>query len=146
MSGIWMMVIPQTRFLRYTRYLSNGPFNVKLKVEDNNGCMNNATSRIVGFNVSDGKELISGNAINVFPNPFKGSTNINFTLTRNAQVKVTVYDMLGKELGILLSEELSSGNHSTQLNSNLLKSHAGMYLIKVEVDGEAYTKQVVQVN
>jgi PKD repeat protein len=52
-------------------YLSNGPFNVKLKVEDNNGCMNNATSRIVGFNVSDGKELISGSAINVFPNPFQ---------------------------------------------------------------------------
>jgi PKD repeat protein len=127
-------------------YLSNGPFNVKLKVEDNNGCMNNATSRIVGFNVSDGKELISGSAINVFPNPFKGSTNIKFTLTRNAQVKVTVYDMLGKELGILLSEELNSGNHSTSLNSEILKSHAGIYLIKVEVDGEAYTKQVVQVN
>lgn len=127
-------------------FLSNGPFNVKLKVADNNGCMNNATSRIVGFNVSNGKEMISGNAFNVFPNPFKGSTNINFTLTRNAQVKVTVYDMLGKELGTLLNDELSSGNHSTLLNSNLLKSHAGMYLIKVEVDGEAYTKQVVQVN
>lgn len=126
-------------------FLSNGPFNVKLKVTDFNGCIGDATPRIVAFNVSSGKELIGQNAINVFPNPFRGTTNINFTLARNANVKVVVYDMLGKELGTLLNEELSSGNHSTQLNSNILKSHAGMYLIKVEVNGEVYTKQVVEI-
>lgn len=52
-----------------------------------------------------------------FPNPFNPSTTVSFTLPLTKKVTVKVYDMLGKEVRTLLSnEELAKGSHSVVWN------------------------------
>jgi len=52
-----------------------------------------------------------------FPNPFNPSTTVSFTLPLTKKVTAKVYDMLGKEVRTLLSnEELAKGTHSVVWN------------------------------
>ena len=43
-----------------------------------------------------------------YPNPFNASTNIEFYLPKRAQVKLTIYDVMGKEIHILVNNEFDS--------------------------------------
>src|SRR4029453_4027820 len=44
-----------------------------------------------------------------YPNPFNPSTKINFSITSNQFVSLIVYDILGREISVLVSEHLSEG-------------------------------------
>lgn len=46
------------------------------------------------------------------PNPFTGTTEINFSLSKPAHVIITVYDILGKEIIELVNMPLQQGLHS----------------------------------
>ncbi|MBN1154716.1 right-handed parallel beta-helix repeat-containing protein [candidate division KSB1 bacterium] len=64
-----------------------------------------------------------------YPNPFNSSTVIQFELARAGEVRLVVYDMMGKEIMRLLDEELSAGRHSVILRGDELSS--GVYLYGV---------------
>jgi hypothetical protein len=84
---------------------------------------------------------VSGNYITVkddnftnFPNPFNSKTNINFTISEAGKSVIRVYNSIGKEIKILLNEELQRGQHDTYWDArdsygNLVPS--GVYLIVV---------------
>jgi len=48
-----------------------------------------------------------------YPNPFNPSTVIRFNLTVSAHVKLAVYDMLGREIVLLVDQTMQSGEHQT---------------------------------
>jgi hypothetical protein len=71
-----------------------------------------------------------------YPNPFNPSTTISFTLKKNAQVKLSVYDALGREVTMLLDAQLSQGHHDVQWNSTDYSGvpvSSGLYLYKINV-------------
>ncbi len=51
-----------------------------------------------------------------YPNPFNPVTNIKFELNKSEIVTIKVYDVLGKEIKLLLEENLSAGEHNVQWN------------------------------
>jgi hypothetical protein len=61
-----------------------------------------------------------------YPNPFNLSTTIAFTIPEDGYVTITIYDILGREVGILLEKYLPAGNHS--VNFNAYKNAGGVYL------------------
>ncbi|MBI5401759.1 MAG: T9SS type A sorting domain-containing protein [Ignavibacteriae bacterium] len=63
-----------------------------------------------------------------YPNPFNGQTYIEFSLPKQAQGKVAVFNILGQELEILKNETLPLGNYKLSWNSMNLAS--GVYLSK----------------
>ena len=65
--------------------------------------------------------LISQN----YPNPFNPSTTIEFTLPRSELTTLKVYNILGKEVMTIVSNNLNQGNHSYQFNAKNLAS--GVY-------------------
>jgi len=65
-----------------------------------------------------------------FPNPFNPSTNIRFSLPKASNVKLTIYDVLGKEVTTLVNNELNAGTHTIAWNASNLAS--GIYLYKLE--------------
>jgi hypothetical protein len=68
-----------------------------------------------------------------YPNPFNPSTSISFVLKDAGEVTLTVYDLLGKEIEILLDKEYrSKGNHIVNFDANNLAS--GVYLYKMECE------------
>ncbi len=55
--------------------------------------------------------------ISVFPNPFNGSTTIEFELAEKASVSLSIYDSKGHRVRQLLVSDLSEGKHSLSWNS-----------------------------
>jgi len=74
-----------------------------------------------------------------FPNPFNPSTIIRFTLPARSFVILKVFDLLGREVASLLSEELSAGVYSRQWNGSNMPS--GVYIYRMQArqisDGQA---------
>lgn len=64
-----------------------------------------------------------------YPNPFNPVTNIKFDIIKSNNVKVIVYDMLGKEIAVLLNEVLQPGSYKVDFDGSSLSS--GMYYYKV---------------
>jgi beta-glucanase (GH16 family) len=93
-------------------------------------------SALMAENASDNEV-----ALNTYPNPFDRSFTLTFTLTRPAQVGVTVMDGLGRAVDSMESREYPKGDHSLKFENELKAS--GLYFVKVNVDGKLFMlKQV----
>jgi hypothetical protein len=64
-----------------------------------------------------------------YPNPFNPTTVINYQLPIISQVTLKVYDVLGREVRILVSERQSAGNHSAVFDAKNLPSGIYFYTI-----------------
>lgn len=76
-----------------------------------------------------------------YPNPFNPATNIRFSLSKSASVSMHIYDITGRLVSTLLQEQsLNSGRHTIQFNASDLAS--GVYIYRLNVDGEVFTKKL----
>ncbi|MEX0686204.1 MAG: ice-binding family protein [Balneolales bacterium] len=69
-----------------------------------------------------------------YPNPFNPTTQINFELPEQAVVRLAVYDMLGREVAVLVSESRSAGQHQVTWNAHSASS--GMYVYRLTSNGQ----------
>ena len=67
------------------------------------------------------------------PNPFNAHTEIIYTLLRPAQVKVDVYDLLGRHVAELLDETQPAGENFAIWKTE--RDPSGTYVFCVEVEG-----------
>ncbi len=75
-----------------------------------------------------------------YPNPFALSTTVGFALPEAADVRVTVLDVLGREVAVLVDEPLEAGRHSAQFEAAGLAS--GVYLVRMTADGFTEVQRV----
>jgi hypothetical protein len=70
-----------------------------------------------------------------YPNPFNGSTTIPFTLQTASDVKVNVFDMLGREVATLADGQMGAGKQNVVFNRNAngLRLPTGTYIYRVTV-------------
>ena len=64
-----------------------------------------------------------------YPNPFNPTTAISFQLSANSEVTLTVYDMLGREVAVLVDGKVSAGLHEVVFNGAGLSS--GIYFYRL---------------
>ncbi|NTV82700.1 MAG: T9SS type A sorting domain-containing protein, partial [Bacteroidales bacterium] len=68
------------------------------------------------------------------PNPFSTSTFIEYTMPETGKVKLTVLDMLGQEIAVLVEATQTAGSYTVEYSAAGLAT--GVYLYKITVDGE----------
>ena len=101
----------------------------------------------LSFGPATGVEESSSIKPNVFtlsqnyPNPFNPSTTISFSVPSRSFVSLKVFDCLGKEVGTIVSEELSAGNYLRQWNASSLPS--GIYYYRLQSGSFTDTKKLV---
>ncbi len=76
-----------------------------------------------------------------YPNPFNAVSIIRFTLPGTSWVDLTLYNVLGTQIAILLSEERTIGEHEFQLDASNLSS--GVYWYRLKADGFIDIKKIV---
>jgi hypothetical protein len=76
-----------------------------------------------------------------YPNPFNPTTSINFAVPKPTVVKLTVFDILGKEVATLVNEFLQPGNYNFGFDASSLSS--GMYFYKMEAGEFTDTKKMM---
>jgi len=69
-----------------------------------------------------------------YPNPFNPQTTINYQLSRSGQVRLTVSDVLGREVATLVNEHQPVGRYSVQFDGSKLASGVYLYWLKVVSD------------
>jgi hypothetical protein len=69
-----------------------------------------------------------------YPNPFNPRTTIAFTLARNAQVRLPIYDLRGRQVAVLVDGELPAGRHEVLWDAAGLPS--GLYVYRIIGDGQ----------
>jgi hypothetical protein len=65
-----------------------------------------------------------------YPNPFNPTTIIEFTLPKTSEVSLKVFNILGEEVTILVSDRLSTGSYSYKWDASNLAS--GVYLYRLQ--------------
>jgi uncharacterized lipoprotein YddW (UPF0748 family) len=76
-----------------------------------------------------------------YPNPFNPTTRIDFELPKAGFTTLSVYDILGRKVEILLSKELSGGRYSVNFNASKLSS--GMYIYILQSKGIMIVKKMM---
>lgn len=78
-----------------------------------------------------------------YPNPFRSETTIAFNQPKDGNVKISVYNYMGKEVVELCNKYFQSGDNEIKFNGSKLK--AGFYIIRLESDsGFVSSSMIVQ--
>jgi hypothetical protein len=83
---------------------------------------------------------------NNFPNPFNPTTTISYELPKNSFVNIIIYDVLGREVKVLVSGELVSGFHEIIWNGTNKLGHsvsAGVYFYTVSAGDKVQTGKMI---
>jgi len=64
-----------------------------------------------------------------YPNPFNPSTTIRFSVPRLEYVNITVFNSIGEQIAVLVSEEMGIGTYETTFDASRLSSGAYFYRI-----------------
>lgn len=75
-----------------------------------------------------------------YPNPFNPVTTIAFDLPRTSKVILTVFDILGNEINILVNDELPAGRYRHTLNASDYTS--GIYFYRLEAGDYHKTRKI----
>jgi len=65
-----------------------------------------------------------------YPNPFNPNTKIEYRLNESGNVKVSVFDLLGREVAVLINEEQPVGRYAVSWNAADMPS--GMYICRLQ--------------
>jgi len=76
-----------------------------------------------------------------YPNPFNPVTHISFDIKTSGNVKLTLYDVLGKEVKVMVDKQLNPGSYFTELNAEDLPS--GVYFYTLRSENYYETKSLV---
>ena len=78
---------------------------------------------------------------NNYPNPFNQSTVITYSIPMQTAVKLTIYDLQGKQVATLVDNFQESGIYSVPFNAHSLSS--GVYLYRLDSGSEVITKKMM---
>ena len=77
-----------------------------------------------------------------FPNPFSNTTTIRYSLPKTMQVRLSVYDLLGREVAIVEQGTYDAGIYVHEFDGSLLSP--GIYYTRLEVDHLQFVKKMVK--
>ncbi|MCX7876814.1 MAG: putative Ig domain-containing protein [Melioribacteraceae bacterium] len=78
-----------------------------------------------------------------YPNPFNPSTTIKFEIAKQSNVRLTVYNSIGKDVAELINKEMSAGNYQVNFDATNLPS--GIYYYKLETENFTQTRKMLLV-
>ena len=76
-----------------------------------------------------------------FPNPFNPTTSIRYALPQAAEVRLTVYDVLGRQVAVLAEGMKPPGEHQVAVDASAWAS--GLYFYTIEAAGQKRTQHMM---
>jgi hypothetical protein len=95
----------------------------------------------------DGATPPAASAIrSIFPNPFNPATRISFEIAGKTAVELSIYDVSGRRVAVLVRGELESGRYEAVWNGRAVAGRtaaSGVYFCRLEAGGVVETKKIV---
>ncbi len=108
----------------------------------NNGRIYKYNPEIIGIGHNK-KTAESYRLFQNYPNPFNPATKIYYEVPSAGNVKLSIYDVLGREVAVLINDNQQSGKHEIQWNASGYPS--GVYFYKLSAGNYSETKKMVLV-
>lgn len=91
----------------------------------------------LGFN----KEYLSERKLQAYPNPFSDFTTINYSVEKYSNVVLSVYDIYGKQIEILVNKAHEKGDYSIDWKGyNYID---GIYFYRLNIDGKSFSEKMI---
>ncbi|RLC53390.1 MAG: hypothetical protein DRI23_00385 [Candidatus Cloacimonadota bacterium] len=92
--------------------------------------------------VAESKNFLGNN----FPNPFNPATSISYSISKDGNVDLKVYNMKGQLVKTLVSENKTAGSHSIEWNGTDDSNHkvsSGLYFYKLDTSDYTSVKKMI---
>lgn len=120
-----------------------GWHKVSLIAIDANGCAGTFEDSVETWsNVGVEESAASKFGVSMYPNPFSTIANVAYTLEKPSSVTVKVFDMLGRNVAEFNKGLQGAGKYKQEINSEGFS--AGAYIIRLQIDDQVISRQMVQ--
>jgi hypothetical protein len=75
------------------------------------------------------------------PNPFNPETTINYRLTEDAKIRISIYNALGQQVALLADQNQAAGSYQFKWDASNCSS--GFYFLNIHVNGKVYTHKLM---
>ncbi len=131
-------------YKRETAWVDTSMYTVAFVQNDNNKEVINSakgTYSVTGVSNNNGEIPSVYSLSQNFPNPFNPNTTINYSIPKSGFVTLKVYDLLGREMAVLVNGNAPAGNYSVDFYAGNFSS--GVYFYKLESGSFNQIKKLV---
>jgi photosystem II stability/assembly factor-like uncharacterized protein len=96
---------------------------------------------ISGINISSQETPVENKLYQNYPNPFNPATRLKFDISEASDVKLAVYDMLGRKVSEILNGKLNPGTYEAEWNAEANPS--GVYFYRLNAGTFTVTKKML---
>jgi photosystem II stability/assembly factor-like uncharacterized protein len=116
--------------------------NISVAVGDSGVILATRNGGVTPVEVAKGGELLMRMKLEQnYPNPFNPTTTIKYELPRASEVALSVYDMLGRQVSVLVNERKAPGSYSVTFDGSYLSS--GVYFYRIVAGSFTETKRLL---
>jgi hypothetical protein len=90
--------------------------------------------------------LTAADNISAYPNPVTDILNFSYNLKEESTVAIDIYDISGKLIANLMNKTETPGKKFAQINTNAPGWTSGTYYVRLSVNGESVSKQIVKID
>jgi hypothetical protein len=128
-------------YMEVYNYPCSGGFTDIVKVDNST----NVTALNTSFTTTS-LNITEAISISVFPNPFIENATVYYNTTEDAKVKVEVFDISGKLVTNLFEGNQKAGSYSVSFNGKNSGYQSGVFIVKLTINGEVFSRQLVQMH
>ncbi|MBI9072965.1 MAG: sulfatase-like hydrolase/transferase [Melioribacteraceae bacterium] len=78
-----------------------------------------------------------------YPNPFNPTTTIKFAIPEQGSARLSIYNLLGQEVAVLVNSDMNAGSYSVDFNSVEFNLASGIYIYRLAASDNVLTKKLV---
>jgi hypothetical protein len=107
--------------------------------------LNNGQMLTSGFIAATTGDIVREFALSrISPNPANGPASIDFAVPQQSKVRLSVLDVQGRVVAVLVDGVVKAGRHQAVWNGNGTHgtTRAGMYFVRFEAGGKSFVKRV----
>lgn len=104
--------------------------------------MQYTVSEPIGIN----EAITAASTISAYPNPVSDVLNFSYELKESSTVAIDIYDISGKLVANLMNKTETPGKKFAQINTNAPGWTSGTYYVRLSVNGESVSKQIVKID
>jgi PKD repeat protein len=127
------------------QYDSVGVYDVTLTISSADGTKSITKFGFIDVLVDGIYSVDNQYSLNVYPNPYRNSTNIGYFLPNNTKVRIEVYSSLGQLVTVIADEEQQAGAHKYEFSASKYGFSDGVYYLRMTIDNKTTTRKLVEV-
>ncbi|MFI5211794.1 MAG: T9SS type A sorting domain-containing protein, partial [Ignavibacteria bacterium] len=122
---------------------TNGAVDRSFNIQGNGRYTAIEGSGVIGIEPISGEIPVNYRLSQNYPNPFNPATKISFSIPNSEFVQLSVFDILGREVSVILSQNLKAGSYAADFNASSLTS--GIYFYRLTAGNYTETRKMTLV-